>query len=74
MTWTIGLTVAMLILLYKFDPSYSCTSVIHLVPVSDLVGRLYLTTDDDTDGAMAAGGDGAVAAVGSDELLSVVLL
>jgi len=35
--------------------------VIHLVRVSDLVGRQYLTADDDAGGAVAAvGGDAVV--------------
>jgi hypothetical protein len=60
MAWTIGLTVPMLILLYKCNPSCSCScscscaSVIHLVPVSDLVGILYLTADDNAGGAVTA--------------------
>ena len=37
--------------------------MIHLVRVSDLVGRLYLTADDDAGGAVAAVGGDAVSQV-----------
>ena len=42
--------------------------MIHLVRVSDLVGRQYLTADDDAGGG---GGDDIIAPVGGDAVAAV---